>query len=449
MLPVDAALAHADAALAAGRLDQAEEGYRSVLGAHPDHAGALWRFADLARRRGHLALALHLLRAAAAADPADWQAWRLLGNDLARRGNEATHRAHRRATAVAPHAMDAWFDRAVALIDDDRRETGAAALQRALALAPDVALLRMMWGIQRLARGDYRGGFAHYAARWEIPWMVPWAAQWRGRRWRGEALDGKTVLVIGEQGFGDDLMCLRFLPRLKAMGARVMLGLSPQLAPLARRLPAVDLFLNSGDPVPACDFEIPMFDLPWRLGLARPAEAACPPYLRADPKKVAAWRDRLGPASALRIGIAWAGRPSHPLDGRRSLPLSALAPLLAMPRCEFHSLQLGPAAAQLAGMPVIDHEGELHSFDDTAGLMSVLDLVISVDSAPVHLAGALGRPVWAMLYAPAEWRWGISGDTTPWYGSARLFRQQAVGEWAPVVARICAALADMLNRQSA
>ncbi|MGQ3027719.1 MAG: glycosyltransferase family 9 protein, partial [Ferrovibrionaceae bacterium] len=148
-------------------------------------------------------------------------------------------------------------------------------------------------------------------------------------------------------------------------------------------------------------------------------------------------------------GIAWAARPRQPHDARRALSLTPLAPLLGLPGCEVHSLQLGTAAAAAAGPPVIDHQAELRAFDDTAALMSVLDLIISVDSAPVHLAGALGRPVWAMLYAPAEWRWGISGDTTPWYGSARLFRQQAVGEWAPVVARICAALADMLNRQSA
>jgi hypothetical protein len=449
VLPLDAALVHADAALAAGRLDQAEEGYRTVLGARPDHAGALWRFAELARRRGHLALGLHLLRAAAAADPAECQAWRLLGNELARRGDVAAHRMHRRATAALPSAVEAWFDRAVTLVDDNRDAEGTAALRRALALAPDSPLLRMMWGIRRLAHGDYRRGFAHYAARWEVPWLVPWAARWRGRRWRGEPIAGKTVLVLGEQGFGDDLMCLRFLPRLKAMGARVMLALSPPLAPLARDLPAVDVFLESGEPVPPCDFEIPMFDLPWRVGLGRPADAACPPYLQADPGKVAEWRDRLGPATGLRIGIAWAGRPSHPLDARRSLSLSALAPLLGMTGCEFHSLQLGAAAAAAAGTPVIDHQAELRAFDDTAALMSVLDLVISVDSAPVHLAGALGRPVWAMLYAPAEWRWGTSGDTTPWYGSARLFRQQAVGDWAPVVGQICAALADMLNRQSA
>ncbi len=448
MSPHDALLAEADAARAAGRLDLAEDGYRRVLGARPDHAGALWRFAELARQRGHLPLALHLLRAAVAADPADWQALRFLGNDLARRGDAAAHRLHRRATALAPFEPDAWFDRAVALVDDDRPAAGMGALQRALALAPGAPLSRMMWGIQRLARGDYRGGFAHYAARWEIPWMVPWAAQWRGRRWRGEPLAGKTVLVIAEQGFGDDLMCLRFLPRLKAMGARVMLGLSPPLAPLGRRLAAVDVALNSGDPVPPCDYEIPMFDLPWRLGLARPADAASPAYLQADPARVAAWRARLGPGRAFRIGLAWAGRPTHLLDARRSMALSALAPILGLPGCEFHSLQLGPAAGQAAGTKVIDHQAELKSFDDTAALMMALDLVISVDSAPVHLAGALGVPVWVMLYAPAEWRWGREGRTTPWYDGARLFRQKAVGDWAPVIEEIRASLTNTLNGQS-
>jgi Flp pilus assembly protein TadD len=446
--PDEALLAQADAALAAGRPDLAEDGYRRLLAARPDHAGALRRFGDLARQRGHLPAALHLLRAALAADPAEGAAWRGLGNTLSRRGDLAAHRAYRRATVAAPFDAESWFDRAVALLDDDHPVTGMAALHRSLALAPGAPATRMMWGVQRLARGDYRGGFAHYAARWEIPSLVPWAAQLRGRRWRGEPLAGKTVLVIGEQGFGDDLMCLRFLPRLKSLGARIVLGLSPPLGPLGRRLADVDVFLNSGDAVPPCDYEIPMFDLPWRLGLAAPADAASPPYLQADPLKVAAWRDRLGPGRVFRIGLAWAGRPSHPHDARRSVTLAALAPLFGLENCEFHSLQLGPAATSAAGTAVIDHQDDLKSFDDTAALMATLDLVITVDSAPAHLAGALGVPVWIMLYAPAEWRWGAAGDRTPWYGGARLFRQRTIGDWGPVVEEIRARLANTLNHQS-
>jgi len=442
MQPEDAILAQADAGLAAGRLDLAEAGYRHALGLRPDHAGALWRYGELARKRGNMAVALHLLRAAVAADPADAQAWRFFG--VAR--DSAV--AHRRATVLTPHDAAAWFERSICLLHGDRLDDGLVALRCALALDPADATQRVMWGIQLLAQGDYAKGFARYAARWETPSMVPWAAQLRGRRWRGEDLAGKTVLVIGEQGFGDDLMCLRFLPRLKAAGARVVLGLSPQLAPIGRHLPWVDVFLNSGDAVPRCDYEIPMFDLPWRLGLARPDDAASAPYLQADPAKVAAWRDRLGPRRAFRVGLAWAGRASHPHDARRSLSLAALAPLFDLGSCEFHSLQLGPAANEVSGMPVIDHRGALQAFDDTAALMANLDLVITVDSAPAHLAGALGVPVWVLLYAPAEWRWGRDGSRTPWYGSARLFRQAAIGDWGPTVAEIRAVLADMLIEQS-
>lgn len=448
MRPEDSLLAQADASWAAGRPDLAEDGFRRLLAVRPDHAGALWRFGELARQRGHLPVALRLLRASVVADPADAQGWRFFGNALARRGDAAAHRAHRRATTLAPAAVDAWFDRAIALLDDDRSDAGMAALRKALALAPAAPLSRMMWGMQCLAAGDYRAGFSHYAARWEMPSLVPWAAQLRGRRWRGEPLAGKTVLVFGEQGFGDDLMCLRFLPRLKAMGARIVLGLSPPLAKIGRRLPAVDVFLNSGDAMPPRDYEIPMFDLPWRLGLKQPADAASPPYLRADPAGIAAWRDRLGSRKVFRVGLAWAGRPSHPHDARRSLPLAALAPLFGIPGCEFHSLQLGPAAAEAAGTPVIDHQGALTSFDETAALMMGLDLVITVDSAAAHLAGALGVPVWIMLYAPAEWRWGRAGDRTPWYDSALLFRQETIGDWAPVVAAIRARLANTLIDQS-
>ncbi len=435
-------LVQADAGLTAGRLDLAENCYRQILGLCPDHAGALWRYGELARRRGNLLVAQHLLCAAVVADPADAQAWRFWG---VARDSAA---AHRRATLLAPRDAGAWFERAICLLHGDRPNDGLAMLHCCLALDPADAAQRMMWGIQLLAQGDYRRGFARYAARWEIPSMVGWAAQLRGRRWRGEDLAGRTVLVVGEQGFGDDLMCLRFLPCLKKMGARIVLGLSPQLAPIGRRLACVDVFLNSGDAVPSCDYEIPMFDLPWRLGLARPADAASAPYLQADAAKAAAWRDRLGTRRVFRVGLAWAGRSSHPHDARRSLSLAALAPLFELGPCEFHSLQLGAAANDAAGTPVVDHQAELASFDDTAALMANLDLVITVDSAPAHLAGALGVPVWVMLYAPAEWRWGRSGESTPWYGSARLFRQAAIGDWARTVAEIRAALADRLIAQS-
>lgn len=442
MRQAETLLAQADVGLAAGRLDLAENCYRQALGLRPDHAGALWRYGDLARQRGNLRVAQHLLRAAVAADPADAQAWRFCG--IAR----DSAAAHRRATLLAPYDAGVWFERSICLLHGNRLNDGLAALRRSLALDPGNAAQRMMWGIQLLAQGDYRRGFARYAARWEIPSMVAWAAKLRGRRWQGEDLAGKTVLVVGEQGFGDDLMCLRFLPRLKAAGARIVLGLSPPLAPIGRRLDCVDVFLNSGDAVPPCDYEIPMFDLPWRLGLTTPDDAAAAPYLQADPAKVAAWRDRLGPRRAFRIGLAWAGRSSHPHDARRSLSLAALAPLFDLGPCEFHSLQLGPAANEAAGMPVIDHRGALQAFDDTAALMVNLDLVITVDSAPAHLAGALGVPVWVLLYAPAEWRWGRDGSRTPWYGTARLFRQATIGDWAPTVADIRAALADRLIAQS-
>jgi hypothetical protein len=259
-----------------------------------------------------------------------------------------------------------------------------------------------------------------------------------------EAWRGRRVLLFAEQGFGDTLQFLRYVPMVQAIAAEVVVEVQPALTRLAATLPGAPMVVGQGDPVPAHDVAVPLLHLPWAFGTTPDTIPGGVPYLAADPAAVARWRARLGGLPGLKVGLAWAGDPrpqdraAHRVDRRRSMTLAALAPLGEVPGVSFMSLQMGAAAAQARpeGMVLHDWTGELHDFADTAGLMQALDLVITVDTACVHLAGALGRPVWMMNRFDSCWRWLRERADSPWYPTLRIFRQVAPGEWGAVVGEV-------------
>ncbi len=263
--------------------------------------------------------------------------------------------------------------------------------------------------------------------------------------WRGEDLSGKTILLRCEQGFGDTLQFARYAPAVKACGAEVILQAPAQLLPLLESLAGVNALIRLDEAAPAYDVHAPLMSLPGVLGARPDAIAACaPPYLAVDPARVESWRERLGAYSGLSIGLCWQGNPAHLMDQFRSMRLEVLRPLLDCPRTRFISLQIGPGRDQLTGFkgPIIEPRpgGDDDSFADTAAIIANLDLVIGVDSAVVHLAGALGKPAWILLAARADWRWLRERSDTPWYPQAKLFRQNTLGDWDAVVGRLRADL---------
>ncbi len=270
-------------------------------------------------------------------------------------------------------------------------------------------------------------------------------------QWRGEPLHGARILLHGEQGLGDTLQFLRFLPMVQATGASVLLEVQPPLRSLAAQLPGVTALFTSGEPLPPFDWHCPLMSLPTALGIASESLPAPRSYLSipdAAQQKAAAlpW-----PATGLRVGIAWAGNAAHTKDRYRSLPLALLEPLLRLEGVHFYSLQMGPPAAQLQSLqaPITDLRPAITDMADTAALIAHLDLVIAVDTSVVHLAGALGKPVWLMLPAAPDWRWMLHRDDSPWYPSMRLFRQPTLNDWPHVVAQICRQLAPLSHAQNA
>lgn len=301
-----------------------------------------------------------------------------------------------------------------------------------------------------LLLGEFDRGWREYHWRYSLAHTTRIERKVQRPRWDGRRIAGQTLLIHDEQGFGDTFQFLRMVPWAKERsGARVILEVNPECLSLARRCSGFDEIVARGTLPPAFDVHCEMMSLPMVMGL-KPEQLPGPvPYLSADPKRLSKWRKRLGKLPRPLVALVWAGRPTHPNDVNRSMALADLAPL-ALPGITFLAVQKGPKAAEAnsppAGMNVLALDEEIKDFEDTAALLSLADLLISVDSSPVHLAGALGRPVWTLLPFVPDWRWLLDRGDTPWYPSMRLFRQQRPGDWASVVDEVAKALITVQPR---
>ncbi len=299
-----------------------------------------------------------------------------------------------------------------------------------------------------LLLGEFERGWREYAYRYSLPHTTTIERKVQRPRWDGRAIPGKTLLIHDEQGYGDTFQFLRMVAWAKARSqARVILEINAESLSIAQRGAGFDELIVRGTLPPAFDMHCEMMSLPMAMGLEL-SELPGPalPYLSADSGRTAKWRQRLAGLPRPLVALVWAGRPTHPNDGNRSLTLAQLAPL-ARPGVTFVSIQKGPAAAQAAapptGMSLVSLSDEIADFEDTAAILTVVDLLISVDSSPVHLAGALGRPAWVMLPLVPDWRWLLGRDDTPWYPTVRLFRQSARADWTGVIDAVASNLAQV------
>ncbi len=296
-----------------------------------------------------------------------------------------------------------------------------------------------------LLRGQYAEGWQKYEGRWHVADHDPPHKDARVPDLAEVA--GKRILLVCEQGHGDMIQFARYASILVRHGARVSLRTYVELKTLMQSMVDVETVIAVGEQEPPVDIVTPLLSLPLVFGTEVDSVPADVPYLHAPPARLAAWQRRLGPRTRPRVGLVWWGAQHIP---KRSLPIEALLPVLSLSGIEVHSLQKDLPPAQrdwLAARPLpIDHSADLQDFADTAALISLLDLVVTIDTSVAHLAGALGKPVWIMLQNSADWRWLLDRDDSPWYPTARLFRQRQRGDWDGVVADVVRALADL--RQS-
>ena len=460
---------------------KAEEAFRQALALQPDFPFAARALAVVLAGQGRPADALEVLATADLAYAGDPSFWHLRGNlqfacrlyenaaesygraielhpdfvealsnravcckRLGRR--EEAHELFARALALRPMYPSAIYNLGVLLLDEARCEEVLAISEEALRVHPQDADIHVNRADALLLTGRLGEGWLEYEWRWKarglgVDLELP---QLRSPRWTGQQpIEGKTLLVLHEQGLGDSIQFMRFVPLLLQRAARVLVQLPPPLVPLFAPRPGMSM-VHEGQPLPPIDFHVMLPSLPMAFATEVATIPASVPYVVTDPVRRGRWEKELGPRTGPRVGLVWAGNPAHANDANRSM---ALATLLtdAPPGVQWVSLQKDVRPQDLVTLEAnhIFHAGKrLADFADTAALADAMDLVISVDTSVAHLVGALGKPLWVLLPFRPDWRWMLGRSDSPWYPSARLFRQDARRDWASVVDEVMQALRE-------
>jgi tetratricopeptide (TPR) repeat protein len=420
------------------RTEEALASFDHALRLNPKAPEARANRQALLARLGRRQEALAALDDAVAAEPANPLAWNNRGSVLNYAGElEAALGDFDQAIALQPDFVQAHSNRAITLQALGRLDEALVSLERVIALDP-AATAPLDKSMVLLLQGRFAEGLPLYEMRPRpIPPGLDPAKAWQGL---SQNVTGKTVLIYSEQGLGDIFMFIRYLVALAALGARVVLAAPARLVPLLRSLPVPVTFIAENTAPETLDCHAAIMSLPLLFGTRVETIPAPVPYLKAEPERVARWRARLG-EHGFRIAIAWQGKTKGLNDARRSFPAAALAPLAALPGVRLISLQKGEGSEQLGGLPAgmtveqlgedLDREG---AFLDTAAVMEACDLIITMDTSVVHLAGALGRPTWTALKNVPEWRWQLGRTDTPWYPAMTLYRQSRFGDWDSVFA---------------
>ena len=443
----DTAMRQAAALFGAGRLDEAWSACEAILRADPKHFYALHLASAIALKRAMFDACITLATHALEVSPGHVEVLANRGAALRRtnRIDEALADYDRALAAGAP-TPTLLVNRGIALAAMNRHAEAISQYERAIALDPRHAPAYFHRGLSRLVTGDLAGGWADNEWRWAgsetqgPPRALP------GRLFTGaEDVRGATVLLYAEQGLGDAIQFARYAKLLADRGARVVLEVHPPLKRLLAAAPGVDAIVAMGQPLPHFDLHCPMLSAPRAFDTTLATIPSAPRYLGVDETLRRQWEEILPPrGSAPRIGFAWSGSRTLVNDANRSIPLALLEPLTR--GCVAVSLQKDVRDADRAALArgaLLDFTASLGDFSDTAALVEALDLVITVDTSIAHLAGALGKRVWVLLPFSPDWRWLLEREDSPWYPSARLFRQPRIGDWDPPIARARAELARL------
>jgi Tfp pilus assembly protein PilF len=422
----------------------AEQCFRSALQTQPTLAIACYHLGLLLKDQQRLDEAEQNLRRALELNPRHADAHHAMGNvlQMANRLTDA-EASYRQALALQPGHADACNGLGPVLVNQGRLDEAAQVFHHLLQIRPDDADGHFSLGMIHLVQGNFAEGWAHYEHRRQLGAATDLRPDLRYPEWRGEPLAGRRLLLMGEQGMGDQIQFIRYARMLRDQGACVDALVSPGLAELIKTAAGIERVFAALSTTEEYDYWTLMLSVPGRVGTDLSSIPCDTRYLQADPSLVAQWREHVEPLAAGRrkIGLVWAGNALHRNDRFRSMRLEMLAPLAGIPDIAWFSLQKGPAEADThAGLPLHPLGPRLRDFSDTAAAIENMDLVISVDTSVVHLAGALGKPVWVLLPANPDWRWLLERRDSPWYPSARLFRQSRLGDWRGVVEQVCAAL---------
>jgi len=424
-----------------GQLDGAIAAFRNALALNPNLPEAHSNLGNALRDKGQLDEAVAACRQAIALRPNYAEAHNNLGNALKDKGQlDEAVAAFRQALALDPNLPEAHSNVGIVQRDEGRLDEAIVAFRRAIALNPNLAEAHNNLSMALLGRGDFQQGWEEYEWRWKWKDFPSPARNFAQPRWDGGPLEDRTLLLHTEQGFGDAIQFIRYLPLVAQRGGRIIIECQAELQRLFQTIGRCQIVVR-GQPLPGFDLHCPLLSLPRVFGTNLGNIPQDVPYLHADVEEAARWQHRLaGYSPFVKVGLAWAGSPTYKNDRNRSIKLARLAPLGQAPGARFFSLQKGEAAAEAKtpppGMELIDWTEELKDFADTAAFLANLDLVIAADTAVVHLGGAMAKPVWALLPFASDWRWLLDRADSPWYPTIRLFRQETPGDWDGVIGRV-------------
>jgi hypothetical protein len=432
----------------AKRLDDAARLLRHILNSDATYAPALHLLGVVAYRRGDKARALALMEKALEYGIDTPLYYRNIGELYRVMGRHAeAAAATRKSVALNPGDATALMNCAIILADQKLTDEAIACFEQALAIRPDMPAAHFGLAEALLSQGEFTRGWEEYEWRFRLADVPPLMPPTEKPQWDGAPIPDGTLALIADQGFGDAVQFGRYIPWAAARVGKIVLACSPELKPILRQLdPNMRLSVTWGD---AGDFTAwcPLTGLPRLAGTTMGNIPRDVPYLTAEPERVGHWKahlDGITPRGLRRVGIVWAGRPAHKNDWKRSMTLADLAPVAAVDDIALIALQKGPQQRQMGGYygraPLIHLSAEVEGFDDTMAIMAGLDLVLTVDTSVAHLAGAMGIPVWIMLPWCAEWRWLQERTDSPWYPTARLFRQPGPNDWKGATEQIAAAL---------
>ncbi|MSO93926.1 MAG: glycosyltransferase family 41 protein [Rhodospirillales bacterium] len=432
---------------AQGRFDEAIAAFRELAEMTPAFAPVYNNMANALKNTGRLDEAEATLKKAISLDPNYADAHDNLGVVYLRAGRiEDALASIRKALKMKPGSVPALNNLGLAYREQGDIPQAVETYEQALAIDAEHGEAHWNRAICWLLQGDLERGWPEYEWRWKRPDFIAIKPDFPTPAWNGEPLQGKSIFVCSEQGVGDTIQFVRYAPLLAERGARVIFGCQQELARLLKTAPGVSEIVPIGGTVSSFDSYAMLLSVPRLCGTTLQTIPAAIPYLQAEPEKAAAWAERFRDLDGLKVGLVWRGNPKHVNDHARSCSPAVFQKLLGVPGASFVSLQKGgPAGEALAG--VRDLERDLTDFAETAAAIANLDLVISVDTAVAHLAGALGRPVWTLVpYAP-DWRWLVGRDDSPWYPTMRLFRQSTPRDWDGVIAHVRAAVAGEVGKR--
>ena len=446
------ALTRAQTAAQAKRLNEAAGICNDVLAAFPEHPAGFALLGIICAMQNDPERGITLLKRAVELRPGN-ASWYAHLSSMCRSTNriEEALASGQESIRLDPNNTDHLVNLSLIFTDADDREKATACLLRALGLNHKHADGHLAMAQNLLAAGDFEAGWLEYEWRNETEAGKLTMPAMTSAPWNGMHIPNGRLLLVGDQGYGDTIQFARYIGMAAARVQEIVLGCSEEMAPLLRDIPGVTQFCHRWTDVPGHAAHCRLSSLPYLFHTMPDTIPAPIPYIKAEQARIAAWRERLAmqlPAGLRRIGLAWTGRPTHPNDKRRSIPLSHLLPLTNLGPAAFVSLQKPMPARDVEHISKFGHmtdlSDQLTDFGETAAVIENLDLIITVDTSMGHLAGALGKPVWIMIPKAADWRWMLDRADTPWYPSARLFRQDKPGAWDPVLESLRAALAEEL-----